>query len=307
MGESSIWVFTLAVAVASVSLVWAAVATFSAMLNPMRRRLKALRIDQSEDGVVAPSAAVTRRATGLWRLLEPSKPGEREGFHLRLIQAGLRSPVALGVVYGAKLLLALLLPAVVFIGLSRSSAHLDTLRWTVALVASALFGSLLPDVYVSRRTAARQRRLMEGLPDALDLLVTCTEAGLGLSAAMERVVEQLPASNPELAMELGQVNAETRAGVDRNVALRNLGSRTGVEEIHGLVSLISHSTRLGTGIAGTLRIYAEEFRDRRMQRAEELAATVGTKLLFPLVLFMFPSFFIVAIGPAIIGVMNAMK
>jgi tight adherence protein C len=119
-------------------------------------------------------------------------------------------------------------------------------------------------------------------------------------------VEQLPASSPELAQELALVNAETRAGVDRGVALRNLGDRTGVEEIHGLVSLISHSTRLGSGIAGTLRIYADEFRDRRMQRAEELAATVGTKLLFPLILFMFPSFFVVAIGPAILGVMKAM-
>jgi tight adherence protein C len=175
------------------------------------------------------------------------------------------------------------------------------------VLAAALIGSTLPNFYLDQRRGRRQAQLMDGLPDALDLLVACTEAGLSLNAALERVVEQLPDSQPELAQELGQVNAEVRAGVDRTVALRNLAERTGLEEVRGLMSLIAHSVRLGTGIAGTLRVYSEEFRDRRMRRAEEMAATIGTKLIFPLVLCLFPSFFVVAIGPAMIGLMRALS
>ena len=309
MSESSIWVFTLAVAVAAASLLWAGVATFSAMLSPVRRRLKALR-DTDAGSEHAAIAVTGGRAPAMFRMFEPTKEGEREGFRLRLVQAGIRSPVALGIVFIAKFALAGLLPLAAWVGvhaIESESLKLETLEWIGLLLMSAFIGSLLPDLYLTRRFEARKLRLMEGLPDALDLLVTCTEAGLGLNAAMERVVEQLPSSSPELAFELGQVNAEIRAGVDRNAALRNLSSRTGLEEIHGLVSLISHSSRLGTGMAGTLRIYAEEFRDRRMQRAEELAATVGTKLLFPLLFCMFPSFFVVAVGPAVIGVLNALR
>jgi tight adherence protein C len=276
------------------------------MLNPVRRRLKALR-DPDEGLITSSSSAVTRKTPALWRLFEPGKEGDREGYRLKLVQAGYRSSTALGVFFVSKVGLTVLLPAATAIAVAYGAVKLDTLELVGSLAGAAFIGSLLPDFYLGRRFEARKIRLMEGLPDALDLLVTCTEAGLGLNAAMERVVEQLPAASPELAFELGQVNAEIRAGIDRNIALKNLGSRTGVEEIHGLVSLISHSTRLGTGVAGTLRIYADEFRDRRMQRAEELAAMVGTKLLFPLLLCMFPCFFVVAVGPAVISVLNAMK
>jgi tight adherence protein C len=303
VGDYSVWIFTFAVALAAVSLIWAGVASFSAMFNPMRRRLKALREPEGDQGVAA-SSAVTQRSSGIARFFEPKKEGEREGYRLRLVQAGFRSPAALGIWFSAKLFLAVSLPVVAFLVLRANKFPM--IEWAAILLAATFLGSVLPDYVVNRKFEGRKRALMEGLPDALDLLVTCTEAGLGLNAAMERVVEQLPASSPELAYELGQVNAEIRAGVDRNVALKNLGLRSGVDEIHGLVSLISHSTRLGTGVAGTLRIYSEEFRDRRMQRAEEIAATIGTKLLFPLLLCMFPSFFIVAIGPAFVRVMKMM-
>ena len=253
------------------------------------------------------TSAVTANAPKLWQLFEPGKEGEREGFRLRLVQAGFRSPAALGIVFSAKVLLALLVPVGAYYLTPLLFDKPGMIEYLAMILGGAFVGSLIPDFYLHRRFEARKGRLLEGLPDALDLLVTCTEAGLGLNAAMERVVEQLPASSPDLAFELGQVNAEIRAGIDRSAALKNLGLRTGVDEIHGLVSLISHSTRLGTGVANTLRIYADEFRDRRMQRAEELAATVGTKLLFPLVLCMFPCFFIVAVGPAVIAVLKALK
>jgi tight adherence protein C len=141
--------------------------------------------------------------------------------------------------------------------------------------------------------------LRDGFPDALDLLVVCVESGLGLSAAIERVAREIGVSHAELAVELSLVNAEMRAGVDRAKALRNLADRTGLDDIRGLVSMLIQAMRFGTSIADTLRIYSEEFRDRRMQKAEESAATISTRLIFPLVLCLFPSFFLVAIGPAV--------
>ena len=150
----------------------------------------------------------------------------------------------------------------------------------------------------------RKRRLYNGFPDALDLLVVCTEAGYGLKPALQRVADELVIGHPELSEELALVNSEMRAGVDRVDALRNLADRTGLEEIAGLVALLSQSLRFGTSIAESLRIYSEEFRDKRMQRAEEEAGKVSTKMVFPLVLCMFPAFFVVAIGPAIVGLLD---
>lgn len=293
-----------AVGIAAAALLWVVVTSATAVLNPVRRRLKAL-----QDGIthqVAAGSAVQASAAAIWKLLEPPVK-ERAGMRLKLVQAGIRTPGALGALYALKLLLAAGAPVATWFALKLYGAQLSMLMMGMALLAACLIGSLLPDMLLSHRHTARKARLMAGLPDALDLLVTCTEAGLGLNAALERVAEQLPGSHPELARELGQVNAEIRAGIDRHIALRNLGERTGLEEIHGLVSLIMHSTRLGTGVAGTLRIYAEDFRDRRMQRAEEAAATVGTKLMFPLLLCLFPAFFVVTVGPAILGVMRALR
>lgn len=119
------------------------------------------------------------------------------------------------------------------------------------------------------------------------------------------MADELDVSHPELAAEISQVTAQIRAGVDREVALRGLATRTGLDDIRGLVSLLAQTLRFGTGISEALRVYSEDFRDRRMQRAEEAAAKIGTKLIFPLVLCLFPLFFVVAIGPAVIRLMEA--
>jgi tight adherence protein C len=131
----------------------------------------------------------------------------------------------------------------------------------------------------------------------------CVEAGLGLAPAMQRVADELSISHPKLGAELGLVNAEMRAGVERSEALKNLADRTGLPDIRGLVALLVQTMRFGTSVADALRVYSEEFRDKRMQAAEEQAAMIGTKMIFPLVLCLFPCFFLVAIGPAIVGVL----
>jgi tight adherence protein C len=191
-----------------------------------------------------------------------------------------------------------------------SSAWLPRLPFTKLLflaVAAAFIGLMLPNLVLDRLVTKRQKRLRDAFPDALDMLVVCVEAGLGLTASIQRVAEELRFSHPELGAELAQVTAEMRAGVDRETALKGLAARTGLEDIHGLVSLLLQTLKFGTSIADTLRIYAEEFRDKRMQRAEEKAAKIGTKLIFPLVFCLFPSFFVVAIGPAVLGFIEVFK
>lgn len=300
------WLVALTVGAAALFLAWGGWAWFGAATDPTRRRLRALR--ESEDAELSSRPALPGWLERLSRYLGPRQPKQRSELHKRLVRAGFHAEEALSVLYLLKLLLALGLPFAVMAGLKlMPDVRTSDLQLFFYLVAAAYLGWLAPNFYLDRRLAARQRRLMAGLPDALDLLVTCTEAGLGLNAALERVAGELPASHPELARELALVNAEVRAGIDRMTALHDLAERTGLDEIQGLVSLIAHSARLGTGIAATLRVYAEEFRDRRLQRAEELAAMVGTKLIFPLTFCLFPSFFLVAVGPAVLRVLRVLS
>jgi len=171
-------------------------------------------------------------------------------------------------------------------------------------VAAGFGGSILCSMWLDHQVTKRQRALRTGFPDALDLLVVCVESGLGLAAALQRVADELAVSHPALGDELSLVNAEMRAGVERGVALKNLSERTGLEDIRGLTALLVQTMRFGTSVAEALRVYSEEFRDKRTQAAEEQAAKLGTKMIFPLVLFLFPSFFLVAIGPAVIGLID---
>lgn len=284
---------------------WVAMRSMASLTSPLHRRLEEFRKEDAGSGPAASSTLA--KITAMWfRFVPEQSSGQREGLAQKLLQAGLRSPTAQGMFYAAKLFLGILLPlCVLFFIFIAPQFHASRFVTGFLMGITALVGALLPDIYLARRTETRKEILISGFPDALDLLVACTEAGLSFNAALERVSAQLPASHPELAAELAQVNAEIRAGVDRTVALRNLADRTALDDIRGLVALIIQSGRLGSGIAATLRIYAEEFRDKRMQRAEEAAALVGTKLIFPLIFNLWPAFFVVAVGPAVISIVHA--
>jgi tight adherence protein C len=182
---------------------------------------------------------------------------------------------------------------------------MQTQSVVIYAVMGAAVGMLVPNYLLHRRVQSQMRKLRHGFPDALDLLVVCVESGLGLGPALQRVADELGVSHPELSLELATVTAEIRAGVPRETALKNLADRTGLTDIRGLVSLLVQSMRFGTSVADALRVYSDEFRDKRMQAAEELAAKMSVKLLFPLILFMFPIFFIVAIGPAVLRIIDA--
>lgn len=222
----------------------------------------------------------------------------------RLVSAGYRHSSNVSVYYFWKLVLTLGLGLIVLY-ITTFFPTLTTLKIVLATGTAAFVGSIFPSYILDKKVIERKRRIMNAFPDMLDMLVACSEAGLGLNAALQRVSEEIEPSFPELGEELALVNAEMLAGVDRIKALRGLAERTDIRDIQGFVSMLSQSVRFGTGIAETLRIYAEEFRDKRMQRAEEMAAKVGTKILFPLIFCFFPSFFLVAVGPAIIGIMQA--
>jgi tight adherence protein C len=273
-------------------------------MDPVRRRLNALAVDPESHGELATS--LLKLLEPINRFLLPNKGNERGKMEQRLAYAGLRSANALPLFYAIKTGLALLF----LLAVVASAAWLP--QWSVRrLVFVAMFaafiGLMLPNYVLDHLVERRQKRLRDAFPDALDLLVVCVEAGLGLTAAIQRVAEELRFSHPELGAEFAQVTAEMRAGVEREVALKALSSRTGLEDIRGLVSLLIQTLKFGTSIGETLRVYAEEFRDKRMQRAEELAAKIGTKLVFPLVFCLFPSFFVVAVGPAVVRIVDVFR
>ena len=209
-------------------------------------------------------------------------------------RAGFRGPTASLIVQGVKILLPIgLLGAVYFTGFYRSNP-------IVILGGALLAGIVLPEVFILWRVSARQHRLRKGLPDALDLLVICVEAGLGIDQALMRVSEELKVVHRDLSEELQLVNLEMRVGKTRIEALRELARRTGVEDIKALVAMLAQTERFGTSIAQSLRVYSDDLRVRRRQRAEEMAAKTTVKMVPPLVLFIFPALMVVILGPAIL-------
>ena len=272
--------------------------------DPLQRRLSLIK--RGNDG-----AAAGQDAPGNLQLMleqvgqrfSSIEPGQDSATRTVLTHAGYRSPAAVQIYWAVRLLAPM-----VFVGLTLLALplipKLSLLMGIALVVAAVAVGWLVPAIYVDKRKQARMTRLLVAFPDALDLLVVCVESGLALPQAIERVADEMAVSQPELAVELALVNAEIRAGISSTEALKHLAERTGLEDIRGLVSLLAQSIRFGTSVADTLRIYAEEFRDRRTQKAEETAAKIGTKLVFPLILCLWPSFFLVAIGPAIIGVLK---
>jgi len=250
--------FTILIGAAMFALslgVWALVA---GAVSPLRRRLTRLIGTESAASRARP---LVERLGPLFPYIVPGKEQERSRVSKLLICAGLQSPSALPFFYACKALLMLGLPLLVLLA-APFLPRVSTGKFMfVALVAAAL-GFVLPGVWLDRRVAKRQRLLRAAFPDALDLLVVCVEAGLGLAPALQRVADDLIISAPELGGELALVNAEMRAGVDRSQALKNLATRTGLDDIKGLVALLVQTMRFGTGVADALRVYSEEFRDK---------------------------------------------
>jgi tight adherence protein C len=227
-------------------------------------------------------------------------PGSSKPSHsqLLMLRAGYRSPNAVMAMRGVKILLPAILVALVFAtGLYRFNAFMS-------VFLALAFGYLLPELWLVLRVHARQHRLRLALPDGLDLLVICVEAGLGLDQSLMRVAEELRVAHPELSEELQLVNLEMRIGKTRLDALRELGRRTGIEDINALVAMLIQTERFGTSVAQSLRVHSDDLRMKRRQRAEEMAAKTTVKMVPPLVFFIFPALMVVILGPAVISLIR---
>jgi tight adherence protein C len=219
----------------------------------------------------------------------------------RLQRAGYREESAVKIFYGSKVLVPLLLCVLALVtGLGAKSPFF------VYILALAL-GFIAPDFWLGRRISTRQNRLRRGLPDVLDLLVICIEAGLSLDQATARTVVELKKAQPEMCDELGIVVLEQRAGRPRDEAWKHMAERTGVDCVRNLVSTMVQAEQYGTSIAKILRVHGDTLRTKRVQEVEEAAAKTSVKLVFPLVFFIFPSLFVVALGPAFISMMESFK
>jgi tight adherence protein C len=219
----------------------------------------------------------------------------------RLNRAGYRNESAVKIFYGCKVIVPLLLCALALVtGLAAMGPFF--------VYASALgLGFLAPDFWLGRQISNRQKRIRRGLPDVLDLLVICIEAGQSLDQATARTAQELTKAQPDLCDELGILVLEQRAGRARSEAWKHLAERTAVDSIRNLVAMVVQSEQFGTSIAKTLRVHAETLRTQRVQAVEEMAAKTSVKLVFPLVLFIFPALFLVTIGPAVILMMESFK
>lgn len=224
----------------------------------------------------------------------PKSQAEVSVMQRRLIRAGYRNESAINILYGAKVLAPAILCATLLVsGLASSSPFF------LYIVALGI-GYLMPDFWLGHEITKRQTCIRRGLPDVLDLLIICIEAGLGLDQALARSVEELRRSQPAISDELGIVVLEQRAGRPRTDAWRHMAERTDLDVIRNLVTMLVQSEQFGTSIAKTLRIQSDTLRTQRAQQVEELAAKTTVKLIFPLVLFIFPCLFLVMVGPAAI-------
>lgn len=300
-GQLQEHVFVILIAVAISVLALGVSFIYLGLTDPVRRRLVAASGTTDEEGPQESRLKVTINTVAgpVSQWVIPRSDDERGRVSKQLIHAGFRSPDAMQNFYAIKGILIVTLPLIGYL-VTRYLPDLTQVQVLMYMGVGAGIGMIGPSYALDKLVASRMRKLRVAFPDALDLLVVCVESGLGLSAAIQRVADEIGVSHPELATELSLVNAEIRAGVERPRALRNLADRTGLEDIRGLVSLLVQTMRFGTSVADALRVYSEEFRDRRMQKAEEEAAKISTKLIFPLVFCLFPSFFTVAIGPAVI-------
>lgn len=285
----------LAAVFLTVALV-AGVVTVAAMPRRAQRRLESLaRAADSSGGVLSPSV----KAVGLdpalarWSRLLPKSAKDMSVLERRLASAGNHSNTALV----AMAIAPLLLSAGLGIGVLTWYGVMNRSGWIFAILA-AVAGYLAPGFYLDSRISQRRKEIRHALPDVLDLLIVCLEAGSSLDQSIVKVTEELAIAYPALSEELRIVTTETRAGKPRLEALKNLAQRTKVDDVRTLVAMLTQTDRFGTSVAQALRTMADDMRTRRRQAAEEMAAKIGVKLVFPLVFFMFPALFVVVLGPA---------
>jgi tight adherence protein C len=254
---------------------------------------RAIRRGLGAEGENSLRARMLKKAPSIW--------AQNETAQQRLVKAGYDSPVAPLVYSMMRMIVLVALPLTAFILLPKTSF----IKVLVGLAMAALFALMLPPFVLLRLEARRQEKIRRSLPDALDLLVVCVEAGISLDAAILRVAKDLLLVHPELAGELLVVSRKTNAGMSREDALRGLWDRTGVDEVRSLVASLLQSEKWGSSSSRVLRVSSETLRRKRRQAAERKAATAPLKMIVPMAVFIFPALFVVILGPAVIQILSA--
>ncbi|MFN7917555.1 MAG: type II secretion system F family protein [Vicinamibacterales bacterium] len=299
----------LAAVFASVALLTGAIV--SRLLSPddaARRRLREVTDAPGTKVMVLPDLTPLSGDTsagGGWDAVAgmlPRSKKELARLRQRMLRAGIESPAAPVIYSLAEIVLPIALGGAVYLaGVPAPPAQL------LAVMVAAAAGFFLPGLWLERQLNIRRREIENGLPDALDLLVVCIEAGSGLDQALMKTSEEIAFTYPALGDELRLLTSEIRAGKTRMEAFKSLASRTKVDDVRALVAMLIQTDRFGTSIGQALRTHADTARTKRRQRAEESAQKIGVKLVFPLVLFFFPAFYVVVLGPAIVTFVNNFK
>jgi tight adherence protein C len=294
--QTDVLLALIGVFVAVSSCCAAGIYVWAARVSPERRRLNQIVILEGS-GAIRPSPVVldaSNEPDAPLQRFVPKSPKELGRLRRRLAVAGYHHPAA-AVIYS---LCELGLP------LALAALPLILLPFKYGLLFACLSGAVgffIPGLVIERRIRARQTEIRNGLADALDILIVCIEAGNAIDQAIVKAAEELQVSHPALADELRLVNIETRAGKPRLEAFKNFAERTKVDDVRSLVAMLVQTDRFGTSVAQALKTYADVLRTKRRQRAEEKAAKLSVKLVFPLVFFLFPALYVVTLGPAVVN------
>ena len=282
--------------VSTILIVFTLSLLFVGSKSPIRSRLEQMKNANSANRLKK-NRKCDHTLESLAPMMKSSNSKESESIRHKLMHAGYHDADALTVFYafkGISLVLGLALAAALYFLFPEMS------MLNIVMVMGVGAGLYAPNIMLNYQVDKRQKKIRGGIADALDLLVVCTESGLGFNAALRRVADEINISHPDFADELDTVCVKINAGVEMSDAFDDLIDRTGLTEIAGLVTMLAHASRIGGSLSQTLREYTEDYRDKRNQEVEEIAAKIPTKMIFPLLLFIWPCFFIVAIGPSML-------
>lgn len=309
--EASQLVFLLIVFVVVSAIALLGMMAFSS--GPLRQRLSTFMTASAGAAATeadAPGGAwiekVAKVARPFTRLSLPEEGWERSPLRTRFMNAGWRHPAAPALYFAAKTVLVMLLPGLLVLSMVALQRLPDRNIMLFLVLAGAALGYYLPNLALDYLVKRRQREILENFPDALDLLTVCVEAGLSLERGLVKVATEIHIKSVILAQELQLVLMEMRAGFSKEQALRNLALRSGVEDIDTLVAMLIQSERFGTSMGDSLRVHSDNLRLKRSQQAEEAAAKIALKLLFPLIFCVFPTLLLVLMGPAAIQIQKVM-
>lgn len=289
----------ICIALGVMAIYWLMFRPVSATANRLQELAEPQNIGAASLESDSTSSLAERLSEPLGKLV-PVSAANAKKLQMRLMQAGYRSHSAPAIYRATQLLLVLAFPGLVamlwlFLAKPLNGA-------TLPLLGAVMAGVIFPHFMLNRMVAGRQLRITWGLADALDLMVISMEAGLGLNAAMVKVCEELKGVHPDISQEFETANLEIRVGRERSEALRNLADRSGVEDLNSLVGMLIQADRFGTSIARAVRVYSDSLRTKRRQRAEQAAQKAAFKLLLPLGALLFPTMFIVILGPALLNI-----